>query len=414
MSTTLQDALKKEVDARAIDAAWDRIRARRDRPRTARRVMFVVPALAVAALLVFVLKTFLFTSAPATQPIALSTGAPLPDEWSAPASEGGKVIALDDGSRLEIDAATKLRRTTTKTDPTRVELTLESGATTFDVKPGGPRMWVIDAGGVVVRVLGTRFRVERSGSSVDVKVERGKVSVEGAGVEGGAKLLLAGDAIHVEPPKHAQATAAPPSPVASFDAPAIVGTRAIAERPTSAHPAMRAAPPAKEALSKEPASTAREKKPDTDNAGVAASPDSTKPAAPASATVEAPSPAPPRSSSDPMTTADAARRAGRPREAVTILVALVEAKDARAPLAAFTLGKIHAEDLGDHATAAVWFERAIAFGLPRGLDEEAQARVVECHAKAGRRVDAARAATRYEASFPNGRHLDRVRGFVQN
>ena len=115
-----------------------------------------------------------------------------------------------------------------------------------------------------------------------------------------------------------------------------------------------------------------------------------------------------------MASADAARRAGRSREAVSILSALVDKKDGRSSLAAFTIGKIHAEDLGDHATAAIWFERAIAFGLPRGLDEEAYARAVESHARAGRRVDAARAAARYETTFPNGRHLERVRGFVRN
>lgn len=73
------------------------------------------------------------------------------------------------------------------------------------------------------------------------------------------------------------------------------------------------------------------------------------------------------------------------------------------------MGKIHSETLGDSVSGARWFERAIALGLPAGLDEDAHARVVECLARAGRPEDAAAAAERYEAKFPMGRHLARVR-----
>lgn len=115
-----------------------------------------------------------------------------------------------------------------------------------------------------------------------------------------------------------------------------------------------------------------------------------------------------------MARADAARREGRPREAASILSAMVEAHDARASLAAFTLGKLHAEDLGDARNAAAWFERAFALGLPAGLDEQALARAVESHARAGSKSQAARVATQYEARFPRGRHLENVRGWARD
>jgi transmembrane sensor len=110
-----------------------------------------------------------------------------------------------------------------------------------------------------------------------------------------------------------------------------------------------------------------------------------------------------------MSRADAARREGRPRDAIVLLTTIVERREPEAALAAFTSAKIHVEDLGDPATAAVWFQRASDLGLPSGLDEESLARAVECFARAGRKADAARAAARYETRYPAGRHLERVR-----
>lgn len=115
-----------------------------------------------------------------------------------------------------------------------------------------------------------------------------------------------------------------------------------------------------------------------------------------------------------MVRADRLRRDGRSREAATVLREVVDARDGRSALAAFTLGKIHAEDLGELSSAARWFERAVALGLPPGLDEEAEARAVECHARAGSRAEAARAAARYQARFPQGRHVSKVREWARD
>lgn len=323
-------ALTREVDDAAIEAGWRNVRTRRARPRLARAPLAAVAVVAFAALLFFfVLRPHSQTPAP----VVVRT-------FTLPQAFAENVTTLDDGSKIEVASSASLR--TTSNDPTHVDLALERGRTTFDIVPGGPRAWKIDAGRVIVRVLGTRFTVDRHDRVVDVRVERGKVSVEGPDVPGGTRILLAGDSIHVEEP-------------------------ALTAMTPDALPTAPPATPAKKAA-------------------VLSEPDF-------------------------MAQADAARREGRPRDAVALLSKLVAKKDPQAALAAFTLAKIEAEDLGDAAAAATWFERAASLGLPSGLDEEALARAVESSAKAGRRADATRLAHRYEAKFPNGRHLERVRSW---
>jgi transmembrane sensor len=343
--TPLSRSLKRDVDPNAIEAGWERIRARRARRRNARYPLAAAALVALAALVFFVIRPRPATPATVLIPVAvagplqLANGAALPTILSGP---GESVVTFDDGSRAEIAPASSLR--TKATDAKRVDLALERGRTTFDIVPGGPRAWSVDAGRVVVRVLGTRFTVERAARSVDVRVERGTVSVEGTDVPGGAKTLVAGESIHVEE----QVTPSPP-----------------VITPSSLPP-------------------------------VATAPAATQVVA----------------EGDLMTRADAARRDGRPRDAVALLRKVVARRDGEGALAAFTIAKIEAEDLGDPAAAATWFEQAAGLGLPSGLDEEALARAVESYAKANRMSEAARAARRYEARFPNGRHLERVRSWA--
>ena len=354
--TRWSKVLTTHDDNERLDAGWQRVRGRRARPRIVRRAMVAAPILALAAVILVVVRGWLSpglapaqpaqsvaTYAPfaALAPIALAGGTALPAEWTAPAP---LIVPLDDGSRLELAPQTVVKRGDGAAD--RVELAVESGRATFDVKPNGPRTWVIAAGPVVVKVLGTRFTVARSGNAVEVTVERGKVQVTGPG---GMKILTAGESFASGREANANANAEAPAP------PALV--RASAPAPA-------------------------------------------RPPAPA----PAPAPAP-----DLMTRADALRRSGNSSGAVTVLREVVDAGEGRAPLAAFTIGKIDAEDLHDASGAARWFERAIALGLPSGLDEEAHARAVECFARAGSRADVTRAARRYETRFPEGRHLAQVK-----
>ena len=346
------DLLTNEVDPDRVAAGWERVRARRSRPRAVRRAMVIAPLVAIAAVVVLVIRGWL-TPAPAptaaatapttppttiaVAPIALAGGAALPVEWRA--DSAGRAVALDDGSRLELAPSTEVR--TSKSAPDRVELAVGRGSTTFDVKPGGPRTWIVDAGPVVVRVLGTRFTVARTGDDVVVSVERGKVQVESRGA---VRVLTAGETFESASPRTS------PTP------------------PRAPEPKTTTTPAAAPVVARETAPT-----------------------------------------TDAMGRADAERRGGQPRAAVATLRALVDSGDRRAPLAAFTIAKINAEDLGDPRSAATCFERAITLGLPGGLDEEAHARAVEGYSRSGARAEATRARARYEARFPNGRHLARVR-----
>lgn len=356
---------RQDLDSATLDTAWQGIRTRRVAARRKRQALLAVPVVAAAAMALFLV----FGRTPATKAmaphvLALVTGDALPAEWSA---EKSPRVDFDDGSHLELAPTTHLHPLGTQHDPARVDLALESGNATFDIRPGGPRAWTIEAGDTRVRVLGTRFTVARTDNHVHVSVERGKVRVESARLAGGGRDLTAGQEVDVSDAK--PAPEAPASPVTVMP---------VGELPAASAPSMRAVPagpsPTQASSSPKPIATAAAAKP-----------------------------------ADRMARADAARAAGEPKEALAILASVVDDHDPTAPLAAFTMGKIHSETLGDPMNGAVWFERAIRLGLPAGLDEDAHARVVECYGAAGRADDAAHAAAKYEAMFPSGRHLPRVR-----
>ena len=112
-----------------------------------------------------------------------------------------------------------------------------------------------------------------------------------------------------------------------------------------------------------------------------------------------------------MRSADAARRAGRPAQAVPYLRRLLRdhPADARAPLAAFTLGRILLAELGQPTEAADAFalSRRLA---PRGpMASHALAREVEAAARGGDAARARRLAATYVADYPAGPHLEAVR-----
>jgi transmembrane sensor len=363
------------VDAATLDAAWKGIGTKRARARSVRRMKKLVAAplltAMIAILLVIVARQSRSpSSSPAAPALIVSTitlqgGSPLPPTWDS--ANEPRTIDLVDGSHLLL-AKGSLLKTLPSRDPARVEMVLESGDVTFDIKPGGPRAWLIDAGnGTHVRVLGTRFKVTRDRRHVHVAVERGKVRVENARLERGGRDLVAGQDVDVQNGADEAAVSSPPQP------PSIPVENLTPAKPSTSAPRKAAPAPTAESVQQVQTTT-------------------TMPTA---------------TSSDRFADADAARKAGRSRDAVAILKGAVEASD-RPALAAFTIGKIHAEELREPAASATWFERAIHLGLASGLEEDAYARVAECHGQAGHADEAARAAARYEAKFPSGRHLARV------
>lgn len=369
MSEPLGERLTKDVDPRAIDEVWHRIEAPRGRPVSAKWGVFGLLAAAAITVAVLLVVRGRFSSAP----LAPVAGAPTPAALRLANGEalgeggadtfGAREVVLDDGSRLSIAEGTRLD--TVENTGRAVSFVMGLGATTFDVAPNGPRAWKVDAGLCTVLVLGTRFRVSRETHRARVDVERGRVRVTSPRIEGGETIVTAGRSVEV----HDDDPADSPSPSASTPGPA--SPAAV----PAWHPLAKKGDygAAYQALGQE--GVARE----TRRATTAA---------------------------DLLQLADVARLSGHPREAVSPLDRILaeHGREPSAPQAAFTLGKLQLDALGNPSAGAAAFEKAISLGLPAALREDAFARRVEAYARAGNapRARAARAA--YDEAFPNGRH----------
>jgi transmembrane sensor len=148
-------------------------------PATPPRGRWAPWALAAAALAVLA-GGFLFRTSPlpgATTPLpgdaALATGFLRVNERRA--LPDGSLVELKDGSRIDVDFSPEFRR---------VRL---HGEAHFTVAKNPVRPFVVEAGGVAVRAVGTAFNVRLEAGAVDVLVTEGRVSVEPvAAVAGGA------------------------------------------------------------------------------------------------------------------------------------------------------------------------------------------------------------------------------------
>jgi transmembrane sensor len=114
---------------------------------------------------------------------------------------------------------------------------------------------------------------------------------------------------------------------------------------------------------------------------------------------------------DLMLAADAARLSGHPAEAVRPLRAVCDRHggDRRAPVAAFTLGRVLLDELGQPAEAAAAFRKASALWPSGPLAEDALSREADAWQQAGRVDDSRAAAGKYLARFPKGRHVEAMR-----
>jgi len=90
-------------------------------------------------------------------------------------STGGyERVALADGSVIELNAQTKVRVILT---PTNRRVELVAGEAHFTVAHDRARPFIVSAGGVAVRAVGTAFNVRLAPTAVEVLVTEGKVSV---------------------------------------------------------------------------------------------------------------------------------------------------------------------------------------------------------------------------------------------
>jgi transmembrane sensor len=323
-------------------------------------------------------------------PVRMPNGEPL-KALQAPKEGARLAIDLSDGSSIALDPGTEIA-TLTNGDK-EVAIVVNRGHATFDVRPNGPRRWILTCDGVIVDVVGTRFELECGMDRTRVAVQRGLVHVRGPGVPGDsqdlgpAETFLAPRVVDDVPPS-APPSAAPPSaapaprvPTSESDADAAAPVGLSASPPAST----RALPMGWRALA------AERRYPE---AYRSLGPRGIEEAA-TSADV-----------ADLFALADVARLSGHHAEAELALVAIVRRHphDARASTAAFTLGRMYLGPMGRTRDGAQMLSRALSLGLPAALREDALVRLVEAYGRAGDVEEARRAAERYVREYPTGRH----------
>ena len=263
-----------------------------------------------------------------------------------PGETGGSRFALPDGSTIDADADADVELVTKQRDLVRIAL--HDGTATFDVTRDPERRFVVVAGDVEVRVIGTRFSVTRTAAEVSVAVTRGLVEVA---IGDDVRRLAAGERWSRAVEDDELAAAEP------------------AERGRAAKRVRRRAPRAEPTA--EPAPTA----------------------------------------ADDFEAAVALRREGSAPDAARAFAAFLteHSSDARAPLAAFELGRLRMDALGDRSGAVTALERAVRTTASAPFRQDALARLVRLYDDLGRTAQCARAREQYLDAYPTGPHAADVR-----
>ena len=395
-SSPLSKHMGGEPDELAVQRMWDGISSRLDKPARKRWIWVAAPAfvMAAAAALFFVSRTK--AAAPNAQALTLVEGASIATMEHPASAEAPRLLALSDGSVVELAPDTELH--TTANSDSAVTMQLARGSTTFQVAKRPGRTWTVESAGVKVVVTGTRFRVQRSEAAIVVEVEEGSVRV--IDTHGRERALVASESIRVSTSLEATSRGETPAgeePSNETAAPTLdAGVDADAnyeveknsdpEKNLVGDPKPAAAPLWRQALA------------DADGDRTLALLGQKAFKAQRFAALDA---------KELMLLADFARGARRASDAVVPLELVVAkySKSSVGPLAAFTLGKLYLGQLGQPALAAQAFETAITLGLPRSLQEQAYARRAKAYHQAGDHAKARQAAQSYRDAYPSGKQL---------
>ncbi len=265
-------------------------------------------------------------------------------------ADGSTASALDPEAEITI----------TQDTPERAELVLAHGRGRFDVRPRPARTFAVRAGEVTVTVLGTLFTVERVADRVGISVEQGSVRVEwGVGF---ATL------------KEGESGWYPPLVVRTLDSRASQAkTGRVTSRSTGHTPPL------------------------------ASSQESVSPSGPAKSGKG-------ESAEQLLSAADNARLSGQAEQGAHFLRRLLHEHrdDARAPLAAFTPGRMLLMELANPIDAAGAFAEARRLSPHGPLAEAALAREVEALNHAGASALAEDRAREYLRLYPDGRRAAAV------
>ena len=316
-------------------------------------------------------------------PLILASPGAVTDLESSASSP--RTLGFSDGSFVTLAPATALDLL--ENNGQRFDVRLRGGRATFDVKPGGPRRWIVECGATIVEVVGTHFEVEREHGWIGVEVSRGAVLVRGPSV-----------------PNHVTRL----GPTDRLSIPDELGASSVDTAP-------RVTPPVPSRMPEEALPKVQRARPSARPAAPSAS---WRALAEAHRFVEAWSLArtaavrgtAPENVDDLFALADVARYAGDREAALQLLerIGRVAPSDIRAGIAAFMRGRILSDDLHAPSRASRSFAESLVLGLPESLEEDAYARLVEAHAAAGD-MNAARAAARqYQERFPSGHLRGRI------
>ncbi len=103
---------------------------------------------------------------------------------------GHEIIALMDGSQIELNTDTTLRAEITAQHR---RVTLEHGEAFFQIVHDEKRPFVVEAGGQRITDLGTQFLARRETGRLEVDLVEGKARVDTSGANARSALLLPGD-----------------------------------------------------------------------------------------------------------------------------------------------------------------------------------------------------------------------------
>ncbi len=171
----LRPLLGREPSPDRLERIARGVEERLDAPRAARSRLLLAIA-GASALAAAVLLIVLWRGSPAPTPtpsLARLTRAPAPTAPAVLESTVAEAVALGP-HQLRLAPRTRVR--VLRPDPRATEVSLDRGKVEFAVKPLGGS-FKVQARGVLVEVVGTRFTVEEQGGCSVVEVSEGRVRV---------------------------------------------------------------------------------------------------------------------------------------------------------------------------------------------------------------------------------------------
>lgn len=394
----VEDILDISVSEARVQRVWHGTRARLDAPASRSRELRWVAAALLGGSVVLAATILVIHGVPRDERsddfLRLSTGGP-PVARVVEDGEPALAIRFEEESVIHLSPGSRWVPLRNEADVFESEL--ERGHARFEVTAGLSRRWVVRVGTALVEVVGTVFSVWHSPERTVVEVEQGSVRVSGPEIEGGTRLLPAGERLVVQARRGGRAMGDRRTP---FDEASPAGEPAETEH--AGRPAESCAPVRCEPPPPTPAAQADPGAGDDDDRPRVRRTDARRGRA-------APSEARGRASwqalagagqhreayevlGDPgisaeaaratpeqlMLLADIARLSGHPRAAVNPLERLIRdyPRDPRAPLAAVMLGRLEMDLLHRPERARRALERALELGVPAALREDVARRLM--------------------------------------